>query len=78
MSNIKDLLTTICGWVTVIGGAVLAGVASGQIILPATVTTIIGSLVGIAVAVTQFLTGKNPDGSTKSTSQVTQQNSAAK
>lgn len=78
MSNLKDTLTTVCGWVTVVGGAVLGAVAAGQITLPASVTGILGGVVAIALAVTQFLTGKNPDGSTKSVSQVSDQNSQAK
>jgi len=69
-SNIKDTVTTICAWITVVGGGVLAAVASGQITLPVSITTIIGSIVGIALAVTQFLTGKTPAGTTKTDAQV--------
>jgi hypothetical protein len=75
MENIKDVLSTICGWITVIGGAVLGAQAAGQIVLSATVTGIIGTVVAIALAVTQFLTGKLPNGQAKAPEQVQAQNS---
>jgi hypothetical protein len=74
LSNLKDTLSTICAWITLAGGAVLAGVASGQISLPTSITTIIGSVVGFAVIITQFLTGKNADGTAKTPAQVAASN----
>ena len=74
LSNLKDTVTTICAWVTVVGGAVLAAQVAGQISLPDVVTGILGTAVGLAVAITQFLTGKNPNGSKKSDAQVENQN----
>jgi amino acid transporter len=78
MENIKDTLTTVCAWVTVIGGAVLGAQIAGQISLPVSILGTLGTLVAIAAGVTQFLTGKNPNGSTKSVEQVSQQNIQAK
>ena len=77
-SNIKDTVSTICAWVTVVGGALLGAHALGQIVLPEVVLGILGAIVGIATAITQFLTGKNPDGSKKSESQVERSNTIAK
>jgi hypothetical protein len=78
ISNLKDTVTTICAWITVVGGAILGAQVAGQTTLPVSITGILTAVVGVALAVTQFLTGKNPNGTTKSDSQVVQQNSAAK
>jgi hypothetical protein len=77
-SNIKDTVTTICAWVTVVGGAILAAQIAGQITLPASIAGVLGTAVTVALAVTQFLTGKNPNGTTKTDAQVVAQNTAAK
>jgi len=77
MTNIKDLVTTICAWVTVVGGAVLAAQVAGQVTLPVSVSGIIGSVVAVALAISQFLTGKNANGTTKTPSQVASQTNAA-
>lgn len=81
LSNIKDTLTTICAWVTGICAAVIGlplaiQQASPTVVftLPPIVTTICVTLGAIALITTQVLTGKNPDGSTKSVTQVTTQN----
>jgi hypothetical protein len=78
MQNIKDTATTIAAWITVIGGAVIGAQLAGQITLPASILGVLGTLVAIAAGITQFLTGKNPDGSTKSVAQVSQQNLQSK
>ena len=70
MSNIKDTLSTICAWVTVVGGAVLAAVVSGALVLSPTITGILTTIVGVAIAISQFLTGKLPNGTTKTPDQI--------
>ena len=77
MNNIKDTVTTICGWITVVGGAVLGAQVAGQITLPTSIVGILGSVVAVALAVSQFLSGKNANGTTKTPSQVASQTNAA-
>lgn len=72
-SNIKDTVTTICGILFVIGGAI-ASVATAGIALPAWLVS--GSIVvaTVSASIVAFLTGKNPNGTTKSEAQVVTQN----
>ena len=62
--NIKDTLSTICGWIIGISVAV-AGLAAQGLVLPPTVLTVIAGVAGVAVVILGILTGKNPNGSTK-------------
>jgi len=73
MNNLKDKLSNICAWITGIGGVILGAQIAGQITLPTWLTSILGTLVGIAVISTQILTGKNPDGTTKTPEQIAEQ-----
>ena len=62
--NIKDTLTTICGWV--IGTSVaVAGLTTQGVVLPPIVLTIVAGAAAIATVVWGTLTGKNPNASTK-------------
>ncbi len=65
MSNIKDIVTTVCGWIIVVGGAVLASVLSGELTLPETVVGILTFIVGLATAIIGMFSGRNGDGSKK-------------
>jgi hypothetical protein len=76
MQNIKDTLTTIAGIIGAIGAAIVA--VSSQITLPTWITSTGGISVAISVAVVGYLTGKNPNGTTKSDTQVTNQNAQSK
>ena len=78
LSNIKDTLTTVCAWITVIGGGVLAANLSGQIVLPVSIVGILSTVVAIALGISQFLSGKNPDGTSKTPTQVNTQNTVGK
>ena len=76
--DLKNLITTISAWVTVIGGAILGAVATGSLVLPETIVGIITTVVAIGVAVTQYLTGKNANGTNKTEIQVATQTKALK
>lgn len=65
MSNIKDTVTTVCGWIIAIGGAVLAAVISGQLTLPEGVVAALTFIVGLATAILGMFEGRNADGSKK-------------
>lgn len=73
ISNIKDTLTTICGLVVAVGGSLLA--LDG---IPTNVKAIVGIAVAVSVGVIGWLTGKAPDATTKTTSQLKDQNVQAK
>jgi hypothetical protein len=73
MNNIKDIknvLTTICAWITLTGGSVLTALLAGTITLPkyAVILLIVSMLVSLAI--TQIFTGRNPNGSVKTDKQV--------
>ena len=72
-SNIKDTISTICGILIILGGA-LATINAAALHLPVWVTALGGAMATIGTAVIGILTGKNPDGTTKTTDQVVQQN----
>ena len=76
-SNLKDTLSTVCGVVFAIGTAIL-GVAASGVVLPGWLTAGATAVIAIAGGVLGFLTGKNPNLSTKSAEQVTEQNAQAK
>ncbi|PIP78073.1 MAG: hypothetical protein COW85_05720 [Ignavibacteria bacterium CG22_combo_CG10-13_8_21_14_all_37_15] len=73
MINIKDSITTICAWITVTGGSILTALLSGQITLPKYAVIILVSSLFASVVITQFLTGRNSDGSKKTDSQIIDQ-----
>ena len=65
MSNLKDVATTIAGFVFSISTAVLTYTQSAAITLPTWLTEILGTAITISGGVIFYLTGKNPDGSAK-------------
>jgi len=75
MKNLKDTVTTICGVIVAISGAIFTMTQSG-VVLPSQLTTAATTAGAIAVAILAYFTGKNPDGSTKSAAQIEAQNSA--
>lgn len=75
MKNLKDILTTIAGFVILLSGTLLT---IGE---PTISLEYLGycKIAGVAAAsVIAYLTGKNPDGSTKSVEQINDQNAQAK
>ena len=72
MKNLKDTLTSIAGTVGFVGGLILSIAAAG-VVLPAIVVTSAGVAVTASVAVIGYLTGKNPDGTTKTANQIQNQ-----
>ncbi len=77
MKDIKSTLSTICGVLGVIGGAILALPQYG-IEVPAIVKAVAGTFVAMSVGVIGYLTGKNPDGTAKTTDQIAKQLTEAK
>jgi hypothetical protein len=72
LSNLKDTVSSICGFLFALGGA---GVGlSTQIPLPKGVVVASYSAMAVSGAVVGFLTGKAPNGSTKTDAQVQAQN----
>lgn len=68
-SNLKDTLTTIFGILGAISGSILAA-ASGGLEIPPAVKAICGGVAAISVGVIGWLTGKAPNATTKTDSQV--------
>jgi hypothetical protein len=64
MSNLKDKLTNWCAYALVVIGALQATKTQG-VVLPHWVDTTCIILASLCVATVAFLTGKNPDASTK-------------
>ncbi len=75
-SNLKDRLTTIAGIILALTGTVLTLEKAG-VVLPSYVTTTATALGIIAGSVVAYLTGKSPDGTTKTPEQVVNQNADA-
>ncbi len=65
MDNIKDIATTIAGWVIAIGGAILAAAVSGTLTVPEAVVGVLTFIVGLATAILGMFSGRNADGSKK-------------
>ncbi len=65
MNNIKDTVTTLCGWVIALGGAVLVAALNGTLVVPEAVVGALTFIVGLATAILGILQGRNPDGSKK-------------
>lgn len=76
MNNLKDTVTTICGILFAVCGAVI-GIQT-QVSLPAWLITAAVVIGAVCAAVTMYLTGKNPDGSKKTPDQAAAINNLAK
>lgn len=72
-SNLKDKITNICGIVFAICTFLVSSTLGG-LTLPTWVTTAAGLLAAISGGIIGYFTGKKPDGSVKSDSQVTESN----
>jgi hypothetical protein len=72
MENLKDRISTICGIILLISGCILT-VSTAGVALPVVVTTYATLGASISGGVLAYLTGKNPDGSTKTASQINEQ-----
>ncbi len=72
-SNIKDKVSTICGVLAAIGGGILVVGQSG-VVLPSWLTAAAGTTVAVCTAIIGYLTGKAPNATVKTTSQVVDQN----
>ena len=72
LANLKDVVSSICGFIFALGGA---GVGlSTQVPLPKPVVIASYGMVAVSGAVVGFLTGKAPNGSAKTDAQVQAQN----
>lgn len=77
MSNLKDTLSGVAAVLASISGVILAVQTQG-IVVPAWLNTVAVVFGAISLGVTSFLTGKNPNGTTKTESQVEKLNSESK
>ena len=78
MNNLKDILSTICGVIIAICGAGTGLIWQLGITLPHWISVVAIALAGVAVIVLGLLQGKNPNGSTKTPTQVNELNTQAK
>jgi uncharacterized membrane protein YfcA len=67
MNNLKDTITTVCGILFAVCGAII-GIQT-QVALPEWIITVAVVVGAISAAVTMYLTGKNPDGTKKTPEQ---------
>ncbi len=72
-SNLKDTLTTITGILIALSGTV-AILAKSGVAIPENINTLAISIGVIALGIQGYLTGKNPNGTTKTAEQVVAQN----
>lgn len=72
MNNLKDTLTTIIGLIGMICGVIVSLPGDPKIITP-TVKAIAGTILGLTVGILGYLSGKNPNGTTKVIDPVTGQ-----
>lgn len=80
LSNIKDIATTIAGWVGGIGLAIAllnAELAKIGVTLPNIVVLIGGVCAAVSAVIIGILNGRNPNGSKKSVQQVNKLNEVA-
>jgi len=73
MKNLKDFVTTTCGILIAVCGAVVIAVHSGLVILSEPMVNASTLIVIVATAVSSYFNGKNPDGSRKTPSQIAAQ-----
>lgn len=73
MRNLKDKLSTICGIILAAAGIVLT-LATGGLSLPPGVVTTATALAAISGGIIAYLTGKNPNGKTKTAQAIKTQN----
>ena len=79
-SNIKDVLSTIAGVlgaIAFVGGTIIASLVQSGVVIPVFLTIIVGAAGAVSVALIGLLNGKNPDGTTKTSTQVVQANKLA-
>jgi hypothetical protein len=72
--NLKDTLSTICGIIFAICTALVTTGVSG-VTLPTWLITASGILIAVSGAILGWLTGKNPNATAKTDTQVTNANS---
>ena len=77
MKNIKDIATNIAGGLGFAGGAILA-LAGVGVVFAAPVVAAAGGAVALSTFIIGWFSGKNPDGSSKTPTQVTTQNEETK
>ena len=74
MKNLKDIMTTIAGIlgaIAFIGGTTIAYLTQHGINTPPIVIVVVGVCGAVSAGILGYLGGKNPDGSTKTDSQIT-------
>lgn len=75
-SNLKDVMSNIAAWLIAFG-TFLAGLNLIALHLPVWVTAVGLAMVGLGGVITSVFTAKNPNGTTKTPTQVVEQNTEA-
>ena len=76
MKDWKNTLSSICGLIIVICGAIATLGASGGIVIPTWITSVCGALAAISAGLIGWITGKNPNLTSKTPDQVNTLNNA--
>jgi len=71
-TNVKDIVTTICGVLILISGSLVAAESQG-VVLPTWASSSAKIAGVVAGSVLAYFTGKNPDGTTKTSEQINAQ-----
>lgn len=73
MNNIKDTITTVCGLIIAISGGIVLAAHTNMIAI--SIQIVNGCLLAgiIATSVLSYFSGKNPNGTTKTTEQINAQ-----
>ena len=74
-SNLKDKLSTICGLLAAVCGAILVAGQSG-VTIPGWLNAVCGATSAVCLAIIGYLTGKTPAAKPKTINQVIDQNEA--
>jgi hypothetical protein len=76
MKNLKDKMTSLAGAlgaIAFIGAAIVGSLVSSGVAIPVFITAGLGACGAASAGILGYFSGKNPDGSTKSDEQVTNQ-----
>lgn len=79
-SNIKDKITGVCFYIGLLGvimGVIIGSMAASSVTIPIWLAILASSFVAIPAVVGLYFNGKNPNGSTKTPTQVITQNKIA-
>jgi hypothetical protein len=80
MKNLKDLMTTIAGvlgFLSFVGGIIMGVLTQNAVAIPKVFIIVVGICGALAAGLLGYFSGKNPDGTTKTSTQVIELNKQA-